>query len=251
MESEFAVVVVGSSRAFGLSGIRFAGIGELRVKPHKFSVVEFGVETDFVGGVFWNVHAEMYGVGRAGRNQMHKNSRPTRPRIAFVDDVAVGVDLLRAVEMRAGFDWAFAVILDFATPEKYLTFFIGGLQLEPDIECVHRAARKKVANFAGSNDHVHQVVVAATTTWWTWSFEPAKLATFFLAARWTHSMSGSSCKPPMKKVRYFSGVAKSKMTAKAQSNPARISTARNKSTPTATSSTNAMRGLVGRLFLCI
>src|SRR5258708_38552632 len=162
MESEFAVVVVGSSRAFGLSGILFAGIGELRVKPHEFSVIEFGVETDFVGGVFWNVHVEMCGVSRAGRNQMYKNSCPTRPRVAFVDDVATGVDLLRAVEMRAGFDWAFAVIFDFATPEKDLAFFIGGLPLEPDIECVHRAARKKVATFAGSTNHFHQAILPTT-----------------------------------------------------------------------------------------
>ncbi len=94
MEIEFSVVVVRSGCAFGLSRIFFAGIRELRVEPHKFSVVELGVEIDFVACIFRNVHAEMHGVRCARRDQMHVHDCAVGPRVAFVDDVAVGVDLL-------------------------------------------------------------------------------------------------------------------------------------------------------------
>src|SRR5260221_715618 len=63
--------------------------------------------------------------------------------------------------MRTGFDRPFSVVLNFSAPENGLPFFIGGLQFQPDVEGVHGAARKKVADFAGSNHDIDKIIIAA------------------------------------------------------------------------------------------
>src|SRR5260370_30978023 len=62
--------------------------------------------------------------------------------------------------MRAGFNRAFAVVLDFTAPEKYLALFVRGLQLEPDVKGIDRTSWEEMADFAGSNDHIHEIIVA-------------------------------------------------------------------------------------------
>src|SRR5258708_37077118 len=64
--------------------------------------------------------------------------------------------------MRTGFDGAFTIVLNFSAPENGLPFFIGGLQFQPDVESVHGAARKKVADFARTPHHVEKIIIAAT-----------------------------------------------------------------------------------------
>ncbi len=63
--------------------------------------------------------------------------------------------------MCSGLDLAFAIVLDFAAPENGLAFFIGGLQLEPDIEGVHGAAGEEVADLARAHHDVDARVIAA------------------------------------------------------------------------------------------
>src|SRR3989442_9860610 len=63
--------------------------------------------------------------------------------------------------MSARLDELFVIVLDFPAPENHLAFFIRGLQLQPDIEGVHGAAREKVPDLARSHHHIHPHVIAA------------------------------------------------------------------------------------------
>src|ERR1700674_2996388 len=96
-----------------------------------------------------NVQTKMGGVRSARRNEMHVNNGPSGPGITFVYGIAVSIDLQRTVEVRSRLHRTFAIVLHFSAPENRLTFFIGGLELEPDIESVHRATGEEVADFAG------------------------------------------------------------------------------------------------------
>ena len=62
--------------------------------------------------------------------------------------------------MRAGFHRAFAVVLNFAAPEKYLSVFVGGLQFQPGVERVHRPAGEEVPDLARTHNDVHANVIA-------------------------------------------------------------------------------------------
>src|SRR6266853_624992 len=149
----------------GRSGIAFrlpdTREREMRVEPGELAIVQLGVECNFVSCIFRNVEAEVRGVGGAGRDQMDVNNRASRPGISFVNGIAVAIDLERAIEVRTGFDRAFAVIFDFAAPENALALFVRGLQFEPDIKGVHGATGEEVADLAGADDHIHANVIAA------------------------------------------------------------------------------------------
>src|SRR5438046_8517357 len=133
----------------------------MRIEPRKLAVVQLGTERDFVSHIFWNMKTEVCSVGRSRRNEMDVNNRAGSPGISFVDGIAVAIDLERTVEVSARLDRTFAIVFDFAAPEEYLAFFISSLQLEPDIEGVHRATWEKVPDFAGTHDHVHAGIIAA------------------------------------------------------------------------------------------
>jgi hypothetical protein len=96
----------------------------------------------------------MGGVGGAGRNEVDIDNGASGPGVALVDGIAVGVDLERFVEVRAGFDRAFAVVFDFAAPENGLAFFVGGLEFKPNVEGIDSAAGEEVADFAGADDNI-------------------------------------------------------------------------------------------------
>src|SRR5690349_11467761 len=102
----------------------------------------------------------VHGVRRARRNEMHVNNRARSPSIALVDDMAVRIDLQRAIKMRARLDGTFPVVFDFATPKNGLAFFVGGLEFEPHVKGINGAARKEMANAAGSNDHIDAQIIA-------------------------------------------------------------------------------------------
>ncbi len=93
---------------------------------------------------------------------MDVNNGASRPGISFVDGIAVPIDLQRTIEMRPRLDLAFAVVLHFPAPENRLAFFIGGLEFQPDIEGIHRAAREEVPDLARAHDHIHANVIAPT-----------------------------------------------------------------------------------------
>ena len=174
VERPFAVVVVRRSRGgrcacirrstwFALCGFfRFdARKGEMRIEPAELAIVELGVERNFVARIFGNVKTEVCCIRGTRRDQMDVHDRASGPGVALVDGIAVAIDLQRTIEVRSRFDGTFTVVLDFSAPEEYLAFFISRLQLEPDLEGVHRATWEKVADFAGTHDHVHAGVIAA------------------------------------------------------------------------------------------
>src|SRR5439155_490668 len=111
--------------------------------------------------IFGNVKTEVCCIRGTRSDQMDVHDRASGPGVALVDGIAVAIDLQRTIEVRSRFDGTFTVVLDFSAPEEYLAFFISRLQLEPDLEGVHRATWEKVADFAGTHDHVHAGVIAA------------------------------------------------------------------------------------------
>src|SRR5437764_12198353 len=84
---------------------------ELCVPPGELAVAEARVQGDLASRALGNVQAVVHGVGSAWRNQVDVNAGTRGPRIAFVDGIAVFINLQRAIEVRAGFDRAFAVVL--------------------------------------------------------------------------------------------------------------------------------------------
>src|SRR6516164_99160 len=99
-------------------------------------------------------------VSRARRNQAYIYNRPRRPRIALVDEIAMFVNLQRAVEVRSGIDRSAGIGL--AAPEEHLALVVHGFHLYPGLGSVHSATRKKVSNLAGAHDNVDARAVAAT-----------------------------------------------------------------------------------------
>ena len=120
------------------------------------------MQGDLVSGALGNVQAVVHGVGSARRNQVDVNDGTRGPGIAFVDGIPVLVNLKRAIEVGAGFDRAFAVVLDHAAPENCLSFVVGGLELEPGVVGVHGATREKMADLlcAHYNINTHGVPAA-------------------------------------------------------------------------------------------
>ena len=106
--------------------VRNSGEGKLRAPPGELSITEASVQGDPVPGVLGYVQAVVNRIGGSGRNQVHVDDRARGPGISLVDGIAVIVDLQRAVEMGAFFDWALAAVLDHAAPEDDLSFVIRG-----------------------------------------------------------------------------------------------------------------------------
>src|ERR1019366_6995402 len=76
------------------------------------------------------------------------NSAAPLPGIAFVDRVAVAVELVGAVEVRSRLHRSLAIFGDIAAPEHDAPGGVGGLEFQPDVERIHRPARKKVTDLA-------------------------------------------------------------------------------------------------------
>src|SRR5947199_268151 len=96
------------------------------------------------------------------RYQVYIDDRSRRPGVALVNRIAMLVDLKRTIEMRAFFNWTFAVIFDASAPENGLAVVVGGFEFEPCVVGIDGAAGKEVADFLGSNDNIdsHSVTAA-------------------------------------------------------------------------------------------
>ena len=104
-------------------------------------------------------------IGRAGRDQPYINDCPCRPGVAFIDRIAVGIDLQRAVEVRAFFNRATTVVFDHATPEDGLALVVSTLQFKPGVVGIDGAAREEVADFFRSDHNVNSHRVSTTQGW--------------------------------------------------------------------------------------
>src|SRR4029077_20036781 len=92
---------------------------EMRIKPAELAIVQFGMQCNLIARIFRNVQTKVRGVRGARGNEMDVNNGACRPRISFVNRIAVPVDLQRTVEVRPGLDRAFAVVLDLPAPENH------------------------------------------------------------------------------------------------------------------------------------
>ena len=146
------IVVRRGAGQVGLLRIAHAGIGELRVHPHELAVVHLGAQRDRADDVLRHVESIVHGVGRAGRNQPRVDDRARGPGIPLVDLVAVLVDEQAAVEVRAWLDRARAVVGHRAAVQDRLAVRVHGLELDPHVERVDRAAREEVSDLARA-DH--------------------------------------------------------------------------------------------------
>src|SRR5438445_607080 len=135
---------------------------KLSVRPHKFAIVQLGMQSDLVTRIFRNVKAVVRSVRRTRRNQMHVNCGAIRPGISLVDRISVRIDEQRLIKMRPFFDGPFAVVLDLAAPEKRLPLFIKSLQLKPYVEGIDSSTGEKVADLARANDNIDADVIAPT-----------------------------------------------------------------------------------------
>src|SRR5258708_3145066 len=142
--------------------VRLAGERKLRAVPGKFPVEQARVQRDVIGCIFWDMHAVMHSVGGARGYQSHIDHSARSPGIPLVDGIAVGVDLQRAVEVRAFFYRAFAAIFDCAAPENCLPFVVDGFQFKPCVVSVDRATGKKMSDLFCAHDYIHAYSVAAT-----------------------------------------------------------------------------------------
>src|SRR5260370_25768332 len=62
------------------------------IEPGELTIVELGMQRNLVSGIFRNVEAIVRRVCGTRRNQMNVNHRACRPRIPFVDGIAVSIN---------------------------------------------------------------------------------------------------------------------------------------------------------------
>src|SRR6185437_2976460 len=83
---------------------------KLRIPPGELPIAEPRVQGDLVAGVFGNVQTIVDRIGCPRRNQTDVNDGASRPRVALVDRVAVGIDQERTIEMSAFLNGTLAVV---------------------------------------------------------------------------------------------------------------------------------------------
>jgi len=115
-------------------------------------------------GIFGDVQGGKWAVvGSARRDEVDVDDGAGGPGVALVDGIAVAIDLERFVEVAPpGFNGAFAVVFDFAAPEKWSGPFSSvAWSSSQTSKAVDGAAGEEVADFAGAYDDVYQDIVAA------------------------------------------------------------------------------------------
>src|SRR3989449_1578119 len=160
-ENPAAIVVIRSHFGRRLARVAYSRERKLRVPQRKFPVVQRRRQGDLLAGGLGHAELVMNCVRGAGRDQPNVNQRASGPGVALVDGIAVRIRHQGAIEMRALLDRACAAVSYAAAPEQHLTFFVGGLELQPAVKGVHRATGKEVAHLTCAHDHVHANRVAA------------------------------------------------------------------------------------------
>ena len=93
-------------------------------------------------------------VGGTWRDEPGVQKAACLPRVALIDRIAGTVEQIRPVEVSARVHGTLPIALDAATPENCSSGSVDRLQLQPDVECVDGAARKKVTHFPCSYDDI-------------------------------------------------------------------------------------------------
>ena len=133
---------------------RLAGVGELRVVVRELPVVQLRGEGHRPLRVLRDPHAVVRHVSGAWRDEADVEHAARLEGVALVDRVAVRIELIRLVEVRAGFDRTSPLVGHLPAPVDDLALGIAPFKFEPDVEGVHGAARKEVANPACAHHHV-------------------------------------------------------------------------------------------------
>src|SRR5579859_1830806 len=85
-------------------GLMLTFIGKMRVVVRKLAVIQLSRKSDRSDGILRNAHSIMRDIGSAGRNQADIEHAARLPGISLVDWIAVGVQLIRLVEVGARFN---------------------------------------------------------------------------------------------------------------------------------------------------
>src|SRR5580700_2539216 len=96
---------------------------------------------------------------------MHINYGSSRPGVALVDGITVCIHLQGAIEVRAFFYRAFAVVVDATAPEYGFALIVGALQFKPRIVGVDRTAGEEVADFFRADYHIHAYRISSADAW--------------------------------------------------------------------------------------
>ena len=159
MEIELAVVGIDTRRR--LPGIGLARKRKLRVPPRELSVEQPRVQRDLRSRIVRHVHAVVHRIRRPGRDEPHIHHRTRGPGIAFVNRIAVSIDLQRPVEVCALFHRTFAVVFYHPAPEDGLALVVRAFEFEPCVVGIDRATGEEMADLFGANHHVDPHIVAA------------------------------------------------------------------------------------------
>src|SRR5438045_2712898 len=88
------------------------------------------------------VHIVGIRLGGARTNHLPVEHPPRLPRIPLVDRIALAIELIRAIEMRALLDRPLPSVFDLAAPIDQPPIGVASLHLQPDIERIHRSTGK-------------------------------------------------------------------------------------------------------------
>ncbi len=138
----------------GCPGTRLTGIGELRVGVRELSVLQARGERERTLGVLRNPDAVVRHVRGARRNQPDVEQAARLPRVALVDGIAVRIELIRAIEVRAGSTGPRPSSVTSPLQKIVRPSASWPMQLEPDVERVHRAAREEMSDLARAHHDV-------------------------------------------------------------------------------------------------
>ena len=153
-EDPAAVVVAGLQREALVRGIAPSRERPLRVPPRELPVVDPGPEPDGVAAVLGDGQAIVDGVRGPGRDEPDVGQRTRHPGVALVDGVAVVVEQEAAVEVRPALHRPLASVLHGAAVEDGAPAVVGGQELHPHVEGVHRPAGEEVADLPRPHHHL-------------------------------------------------------------------------------------------------
>src|ERR1043166_8770285 len=97
----------------------------------------------------------MHGVGRAGRYQTNVQHAARLPCVALVDRIALPVEQVRTVEMRALLHRPSPIVVHAPAPAQDAAGRVARLQLEPHVERIHGACREEMTYLPRTNHRVY------------------------------------------------------------------------------------------------
>ena len=130
-----------------------ACVGKRRVGVGELAIVQLGPQRERPASISRHGQTVVDDVGRPGRNQAGVQQAAHVERIALVNGIAVRVDLQGAEKVCAGVDRT-RTASHSAAPENPLAARIEGLEFDPDIECVDRAAGEEMAYLPSPHNHI-------------------------------------------------------------------------------------------------